>query len=330
MNRKTIFSIIVCLFVSISFFLNGEEKKLIRFGIITDTHVCDKDDQSASISINATPRYYTGGPAKIEAFAKAMNKADASFIIELGDFTDNPKDTSLTPEKRKTVTLTFVETAESKFNLFKGPKFHLFGNHDTDQMSKEDFSSKISNTGIKTEQGKYYFSWTNGGVHFIVLDAGYKSNGNAYSGIPGSAGAGYTWDDANIPKDEIKWLKDDLSANKLPTIVFTHQLLNPQDIIEPGFDTNHIIKNAAETRSILEGSGQVLAVFSGHYHDGGCQTVSGLNYVVLQANAAYGNDASYHNQYATVEIYKDEKNYKIDVKGNGMQKNYILNAVSSF
>jgi predicted phosphodiesterase len=330
MNRSIFISLILLLLLLPVIFYGAEEKKLIKFGLITDTHVCDKDDQSQVISINATPRYFTGGLNKIEEFAKMMNKSEASFVAELGDFTDNPKDTTLTPEKKKASVQSYLENAEAKLALFKGPRYHVFGNHDTDQASKEDFYTKAVNTGIKMESGKYYYSWNNNGVHFIVIDAGYRTNGSQYSGISGTPGFGYTWDDANVPKEEVKWLADDLVANKLPTIMFTHQLLNPQDIIESGFDTNHLIKNSAEIRGVLEKSGQVIAVFSGHYHDGGIQNVSGINYIVLQANAAYGNDTSYHNQYATVEVYKNDKNYKIEIKGNGNQKTYIINAVSQY
>ncbi len=129
-----------------------------------------------------------------------------------------------------------------------------------------------------------------------------------------------------VPKEEADWLKADLAATKKPTIVFTHQLLNPQDLIEPNFDVKHLIANAADIRSILEKSGVVVAVFSGHYHDGGFQNVNGIGYVVLQANAAYGNDVAYHNQYSTVDVYAEGKKTKVVVAGNGAQKSYVINA----
>lgn len=47
-------------------------------------------------------------------------------------------------------------------------------------------------------------------------------------------------------------------------------------------------------------------MFAGHYHDGGYQQVNGIDHIAL-ANVAYGNDASYHNQYATVDVRADGK-----------------------
>jgi hypothetical protein len=299
--------------------LFADEVKLVSFGLITDTHVSDKADQSPVISVNATPRYYTGGLAKIENFAQAMNEAKVAFVAELGDFSDNPADPKLDASKRREAALGFLKAAEAKLALFKGPRYHVFGNHDTDQLSKADVQSVLGNSGIAA--GKTWYSYDAGGAHFVVIDASYMADGTSY------AASNYTWDNTMVPAEELAWLKADLAATKKPTIVLTHQLLNPQNQIEAGFDVNHIIKNAADVRSVLESSGIVVAVFSGHYHDGGFQAVNGIPYVVLQASAAYGNDVAYHNQYATVDVYADGKKVKLAVAGNGLQRSYVLNAV---
>jgi predicted phosphodiesterase len=305
--------------------LGAQAQRVLRFGLITDTHVCDKADQAPAISLNATPRYFTGGPDKLEAFSAAMNKNGAVFVAELGDLTDNPADGSLSYDKRKATVLGFLESAEAKFALFKGPRYHVFGNHDTDQLSKEDVKAKAPDSVKGLPAGQYYYSFDQGGVHFVVLDAGYKADGSAYSGVPNSAGSGYVWSDANVPAAELAWLKADLAATKLPTIVLAHQLLNPEEQVDIAFDPAHAVKNAADVRAVLEKSKLVLAVFAGHYHDGGYQQVNGIYYVTLQANAAYGNDVSYHNQYATIDVYKDGGKYQIAIAGSGGQKSYVLN-----
>lgn len=298
------------------------ETRLVSFGLITDTHVSDKSDQANTPTLNATARYFTGGLAKIEAFAQAMNKAQVAFVAELGDFTDNPADGSLAYEKRRSIATGFVKAAEARLSGFKGPRYHVFGNHDTDQMSKEEYLSHLSNTGIAANAT--YYSFNQGGVHFVVLDAGFKSDNHPYSGVPATPGAGYHWKDANFPAEELAWLKQDLAANKLPVIVLSHQFLNTAEQIDPLYDPAHTVKNAGELRHLLEKSGKVLAVFSGHYHDGGYQESNGIAYVGLQANAAYGNDASYHNQYAKIDVRAEGKKYQLAVSGSGMQKSYII------
>jgi alkaline phosphatase len=160
-----------------------------------------------------------------------------------------------------------------------------------------------------------------------VLDAGFKADGNGYSGVPSTPGAGYNWSDANIPASEINWLKSDLDPSKLPVIVLGHQFLNAAEQVDPKFDPAHTVKNASDVRSVLEKSGKVLAVFAGHYHDGGYQQVNGITYIGLQSNAAYGNDASYLNQFATVDVRADGKKCQLTVAGNGSQRNYVANAV---
>ena len=323
MKIKTLIAVSVAVALNLANPAVAAESKLVSFGLITDIHVSDKADQAPTITVNATARYFSGGLPKIEAFAKAMNKANVAFVAELGDFTDNPANASLPYEQRKSAALAFVDAAEAKLALFKGPRYHVFGNHDTDQMSKQDYLKHLTNTGIPAEAT--YYSFNQSGVHFVVLDAGFKADGNGYSGVPSTPGSAYNWADANIPAEEISWLKADLAANKLPVIVLGHQYLNPAEQIDPLFDPAHSVKNAAEVRSILEKNAQVLAVFAGHYHDGDYQQVNGIDYVGLQANVAYGNDASYHNQYATVDVRADGKKYLVAITGNGLQKSYVIN-----
>jgi 3',5'-cyclic AMP phosphodiesterase CpdA len=304
----------------------AQATRIARFGLITDTHVCDKADQATAISLNASPRYFTGGLAKLDVFAAAMNQAGAAFVAELGDFTDNPADGSLAYDRRKAAALGFLESAEARLSAFKGPRYHVVGNHDTDQLAKEDVAARILNGNAPAAKDKSYYSFDQGGIHVIVLDAGYKADGAAYSGVPGSAGAGYAWSDANVPAAELEWLKADLAAAKLPTVVLSHQLLCPQEQVDAAYDPAHSVKNAGDVRAVLEKSGLVVAAFAGHYHDGGYMKVNGIHYVCLQANAAYGNDASYHNQYATVDVYRDGKNVQVAVAGNGNQRSYVLAA----
>jgi hypothetical protein len=80
------------------------------------------------------------------------------------------------------------------------------------------------------------------------------------------------------------------------------------------------------SRQLLCPQEQVDAAFAGHCHDGGYMKVNGIRYVCLQANAAYGNDAPYHNQYATVDVYRDGESVQTAVAGNGNQRSYALTA----
>src|SRR5690606_5569409 len=97
-----------------------------------------------------------------------------------------------------------------------------------DLASKDEVRAILTNTGIPS--GDTYYSFDSGGVHFIVLDAAFRSDGTAY------AVSNYTWDDANLPAAEVGWLEVDLEATALPTVVLTHQLLNPQEPTDLDYD----------------------------------------------------------------------------------------------
>lgn len=302
----------------------SEETPMITFGLITDTHLCDQPDQSDKASPGADLKYYSGAATKIATFAQRMAEDGVAFIAELGDLVDAPVHAKGTPyAERRAAMQGFLHRAVDAFSAYHGPRYHVLGNHDTLHQSKADVAALLPNPGI--EQGRHYYSWDAGGVHFIALDAGYRTDGHDYTGEPASGG--YDWRDANLPPAELAWLKNDLAATALPVIVFSHQLLNPQDRIRPHFNTGVIIRNADAVRTILEDSGRVLAVFSGHYHGGGAQQVGGIHYVVLQGNIAYGNDLSLHNQFATVGVHRTSDGaYRLHVIGSGQQRTYILDA----
>jgi len=111
MRMKTSIALAMIITLGITTGVRAEEVKLVSFGLITDTHVCDKKDQASAITVNATARYFTGALTKIDAFAQAMNKTKVSFIAELGDFTDNPADASFDYDKRKVAAGAFVDAA---------------------------------------------------------------------------------------------------------------------------------------------------------------------------------------------------------------------------
>jgi alkaline phosphatase len=148
-----------------------------------------------------------------------------------------------------------------------------------------------------------FYSFDAGGIHFVVLDACFRSDGKPY-GRKSSA-----WNDANVPADELDWLAADLKAAGKPTIVFVHQRLD-----EGGA---HAVKNAAAVRERLEKSGKVLAVFQGHSHKNDHQEIAGIHYTTLLAMVeGPGPDNS---GYSTLDVLADGT---IRLSGFRKQANY--------
>jgi alkaline phosphatase len=293
----------------------GKHRAIARFGIITDIHHTNKAD--------TTSRRYSAALAKTGFFVDAMNREKVDFIIELGDFVD-----TLAENKDPVQNL---DEIESVFTSFKGPQFHVLGNHEFDNVRREDLLPRLNNTGI--EQGVTYYSFDRNGIHCIVLDADYTvAEPHRPFDLQDAGNTFWNWKDAWIPQEELDWLEDDLAHSNLPTAVFCHQLFH-RDNTE-----DHTIKNADTVRGILEADGQVLAVFSGHDHRGEIAFRNGIHYLVLEGNVGMSLDWSEVSPtggldpikdcpFSMVEIkemkrpdtFSGLKTYEVILKGNAQQ-----------
>ncbi len=264
----------------------------VRWGIITDVHYAERP--------TASGRYYGSALGKTDGFVAAMNAARPDFVLELGDF----KDQDATAVKVNT--LKYLTTVEAHFAAFKGPTYHVLGNHDMDSLSKAEFQARVVNTNISPAQT--YYSFDRGGIHFVVLDGNFKADGTPYDS------GNFDWKDANIPLAQRDWLTADLAAHRRPTVVFVHQRLDLADTADGN------IKQGAEVRQILEHSRQMLAVFSGHEHGGGYTLINGIHYLTLVGAIEAGADLVAGNAYALVSVSQVSANsYRLDVQGTGRQ-----------
>ncbi len=250
------------------------EEDHVRFGIITDLHYADIDSRGA--------RVYRDSDEKTTEFVNVCNTQGVDFVIENGDFKD--------AGSGEAETLAFLGTIEAVLQGFNGPTYHVLGNHDMDAISKSQFLATVTNTGIDPAAKHYSFDMK--GVHFVVLDANYKTDGTDYDH------GNFDWKDANIPQDQLDWLSADLEAATTPAIIFCHQLLGGDG--SASVDVN----NAPAVRTVLENSGKVIAVFMGHHHSGNHIQVNGIHYYTL--NGAITGEYPTNNAFAVVEIIPGE------------------------
>jgi hypothetical protein len=245
----------------------------VRFGVVTDCHCADTDPVGT--------RFYRESLGKLAECVDRMNAEKVDFLIELGDF----KDENRPPVEEKT--LLHLHKVEAVFRRFRGRRYHVLGNHDMDSISKQQFLSRVENTGV--EAGRSHYSFDTKGLHCVVLDANYRSDGRDYDH------GRFDWTDANVPAHELDWLRQDLAASRSPVVLFIHQLLDGTGSV--------YVKNAPEVRHILESSGRVLAVFQGHHHPGTCSHINGIHYYTLKGLIeGHGQD---NNAYAVVEVHPD-------------------------
>lgn len=253
-------------------------RALLTFGIVTDSHYADREF--------AGTRHYRESIAKMEEAMREMNSKKVNFVVHLGDF----KDQAEHPDERST--LEFLGRIEKAFGLYRGPRYHVLGNHDTDSISKQQFLQHVENTGIAKDRS--YYSFDHKKVHFIVLDGNFTKEG-----IPYEKG-NFDWTDSFIPEEQLAWVKEDLQQTALPTIVFAHQLLDDVD------DPKYCVHNAGAVREVLDESDKVLAVFQGHRHKERYNKMKSTHYCTLPAMVDYSGLEN--NSFSIIEVYQDGLN----------------------
>ncbi len=244
----------------------AEQPRRVRVGLVTDLHYADKPTKGT--------RYYRDTLGKLAEAIKQFDTDKPDFVVELGDLIDAAD----TPE----VELGYLAEINKVWQSLKLPKYSVLGNHCVDMLTKEEFLG-----GIGQKESRYSFDA--GGVHFVVLDACFRADGQPY----GRKNA--QWTDANLPADQLEWLTADLKATDHKVVVFAHQRLDETK--------QHSVKNAAAARKILEQSGKVLAVLQGHSHANDYQSINGIHYATLVALVE--GAAPENNGYALLDVMQD-------------------------
>lgn len=237
---------------------------LVRVGLITDLHYADKDPRGT--------RYYRETLRKLAEAGDFFAKEAPDFVVELGDLIDAADSVE--------VEMSYLKRVNEEFSRLAAERHYVLGNHCVDTLTKSEFLGEVG-------QAASYYSFDRNGVHFIVLDACFRSDGVAYERKNSE------WTDANIPPVEVEWLRADLAAAKGPVVVFAHQRLDVEN--------NHGVKNAREIRTLLEASGQVIGVFQGHSHKNDLLELGGIHYTTLRAMIE-GTGVE-NNGYALLEIF---------------------------
>jgi UDP-2,3-diacylglucosamine pyrophosphatase LpxH len=238
-------------------------KDVARGAMITDLHFADKPP--------AGSRHYRETLDKLAEASEKIAATKPQFVVELGDFIDAADDVET--EKK------YLREVNEAFTKIPGDKHYVLGNHCVYSLNKSEFLEGVG-------KPKSYYSFDVNGVHFIVLDSCFRSDGEPYGR------KNFVWTDPNIPADEVDWLKQDLATNTRKTVVFAHQRL---DVGSP-----YGVKNAAEIRTIFEESGNVVAVFQGHSHHNEYKDINGVHYCTLVAMVE--GAGLENNGYSTLEV----------------------------
>ena len=265
---------------AIVFAETNSDKLLLRVGMITDLHYADKPP--------AGSRHYREALPKLAEAAAHFAKEKPRFIVELGDIIDAAD--SVDVEKA------YLTTINKEFAAISDDRHYVLGNHCVDTLTKEEFLKGVQKKAT-------HYSFDREGVHFVILDACFTSEGKPYGR------RNFKWTDANIPQEQLNWLTTDLKSTDHRVVVFVHQRLDVEG--------NHAVRNAAAVRKVLEASGKVLAVFQGHSHKNDYREVGNIHYCTLAAMVEGSGEQN--NSYAMMDIHASGA---IRITGQRKQKSH--------
>jgi len=228
------------------------ERKPVRFGICADVH---KD-----VMHDADER--------LKVFVDRMNQEKVDFTIQLGDF--------CRPYAHNDAFMTI-------WRSFKGPGYHVLGNHDMDGGFTREQTVAYFKMPAK------YYAFDRGVFHFIVLD------GNDKTDPPQSGYARY------IGAEQQQWLRRQLEETDRPIIIFSHQSLEAPGGLENGAAIRKILEDA--TRAA--GKRKVVACFNGHHHIDHSHQVNGIDYIHINSMSYFWMGGDYQHIRYSDQIDKE-------------------------
>lgn len=241
---------------TLAFGASAQDERPVRFGIIADPHADLMPDHMERLS----------------AFMESVEKNQPDFILQLGDFCF-PKESN--------------RPFLSLWRQFRGPRFHVLGNHDMDVSSKQE-------TIDFWEMKSRYYSVDVRGLHLVILDA---NNMRAADGsfIPYERANFYVDDSLRtfIDAEQLAWLKADLDSTALPVVVFSHQSLSSPCW---GIKNRVAVQRILEAKNADSSEGKVLACFNGHDHIDYHRTINEIHYIEVNSMAYQWVGANYSNK----------------------------------
>ena len=239
---------------------------------------------------------------RLEDLLTYSKKAEVEFIIDVGDLC-YPLD-----ENKKIL---------DKLESFELPCYFTIGNHNTDNFNIDEV---INFFNLK----RSYYSFVNGNIKFIVLDANFIKKKDDI--IPYCK---RNYDKSNddypyVPKEEIEWFKKELEDIDKYYIIISHQSL-ANDFEKRG------ISNREEIRTILEernrNGNKILFCVNGHDNGISYKIINNIYYYTLNSSSyiwhgtkevfSYSKDI--HKQYPYLKdliLYKEALHIIVDIDDN--------------
>lgn len=224
----------------------------------------------------------------VRDFVRHAGEQGADVVLDLGD--------RISDTNRETDRQVSAEVAEV-FRGFAGPRYHVLGNHDVNNLGIED-SEEILGQSMQSQ----------------VVDLGEARLILWQPGVKLTRGAGFAEAASALP-----WLVEALDADERPAIIATHVPLSGHSQVgNYYFERNPEYSTYPDNRAVLaavEATGKAALWLSGHVHWNTLSNVRGLPHVTVQSVSerftTYPHGAA---AFAMLEI--GDGSFSIDVHGN--------------
>lgn len=251
----------------------------MKIAIITDIHHGPKSH---------TKETGWGGIATMEAFVEHANAVGADLLLDLGD---HISDTEHATDVRAATEVADV------LAQFKGPRYHVLGNHDVVNLSVAD-NEAIFGQSMQSQVVDL------GAARLILWQPGVKAL------LP---------EGFSNASDNLSWLVETLKADSKPAIIASHVPLSGHSQIgnfyfehNPQYST---YPDHADIRAAVEETGNAALWLAGHVHWNTVTTVAGVQHITIQSMAERFTTApATANAFAILDI--DNGEAALTVHGN--------------
>lgn len=245
----------------------------LRIAQISDAHFSSYEENTSYKMLKDSDKLLD------DAISQVNTSGAYDFVIFTGDLINTPKVSEL--EK-------FITHAN---NLIY-PWYAIDGNHDIGidgPLTKKKFISVLGENNRRMKHDNIYYAFTpKRGYRVICLDSiiDYKVTTNG-----------------EIPKEELEWLRTELTEHKNDTII----LCSHVPVYEPFSSQNHKMINELELRKVLKTHSNPIIILQGHYHAAKLRQEN--NMLIVSCPSL----VSFPNSFRVININTNKNKVKVDV-----------------
>ncbi|HEY9776387.1 MAG TPA: hypothetical protein V6C81_21680 [Planktothrix sp.] len=159
-----------------------------------------------------------------------------------------------------------VTQVRSQFERIPGRRYHVLGNHDVAKLSLGENEELMQHSFA-------HHSLDMNGYHLVFWNANAKLHMS---------------DGFSLAVSDLDWLRSDLEAAELPSLIFTHVPLDNGSMKGNFYFEKAYPQHAAypeqqgeAIRDVIERSGKVILCLNGHAHWNAYHAIDGVHYVTL-------------------------------------------------